>query len=120
MPMRKSGYVYILANKRHGIPYIGVTSDFEARFSEHCSREMSSFTKRYNLDKLVYYETFDDIADAIAREKQLKRWHREWKINLIEGVNPDWRDLSLDWTGEEVLPAGSASAFPRDPETSSG
>ena len=77
--------------------YIGVTSNLQKRVWEHKSKVVEGFTEKYNVDKLVYYETTDSIESAIKREKQLKNWHREWKINLIKENNPDFRDLSLDW-----------------------
>lgn len=89
----KRGYVYILANRHEGTLYIGVTSDLVKRVYEHKSKAVAGFSKQYNLDKLVYYEIFEDIEEAIKREKQLKNWHREWKINLIEQKNKNWNDL---------------------------
>ena len=77
--------------------YIGVTSNLPKRVWEHKSKVVEGFTEKYSVDKLVYYETTDSIESAIKREKQLKNWHREWKINLIKEKNPDFRDLSLDW-----------------------
>jgi putative endonuclease len=91
--MNKLGYVYILTNKKDGTLYVGVTSDLSKRIHEHKTKPVSSFTKTYNLDKLVYYEVSDSIVQAITREKQLKNWHRQWKIDLIERNNPDWNDL---------------------------
>jgi putative endonuclease len=88
------GYVYILTNKPKGTLYIGVTSDLIKRIWEHKEKVVEGFSKRYNLTSLVYYEQTEDIESAIAREKQLKNWHREWKINLIEQTNPAWKDLS--------------------------
>ena len=97
----KGGFVYILTNKPRGTLYIGVTSDMESRLTEHRAGSLGSFASRYNLHRLVHLEPFDDIETAIAREKQLKRWRREWKVNLVEEAYPDWRDLAGDWTGEE-------------------
>ncbi len=74
--------------------YIGVTNDLERRMYEHKHKLIEGFSKKYNLTKLVYYEIYNNINDAIKREKQLKNWHREWKIKLIENMNPEWRDLS--------------------------
>ena len=90
-------YVYILASKRNGTLYIGVTNDLARRMSEHKSKEVAGFTKKYNVGVLVYYETTNDINSAIAREKCLKKWERAWKIRLIEEDNPMWHDLSLDF-----------------------
>ena len=91
--MNKTGYVYILSNKKEGTLYIGVTSDLVKRVYEHKNKVVPGFSKLYNLDKLVYYEIFNDIEEAIKREKQLKNWHREWKINLIKETNIEWNDL---------------------------
>ena len=76
--------------------YVGVTSSLAQRLDQHYSSEAESFTKRYWLKRIVYLEEFDSIVEAIAREKQLKRWHRQWKINQIESVNPKWKDLLRD------------------------
>jgi putative endonuclease len=86
-------YVYILTNQRHTVIYTGVTNDIARRAWEHREKPLKGFTKQYNVNKLVYYETFNDINTAIAREKQLKTWNREWKENLINKTNPDWHDL---------------------------
>ena len=89
-------YVYILTNKNNKVLYIGVTNDLERRIFEHKNKLVEGFTKKYNLNKLIYYEMTEDINSAIEREKQLKNWHRDWKINLINSFNPTWKDLSLD------------------------
>jgi len=86
-------HVYILSNKFEGSLYIGITNDLIRRVYEHKQRIGDGFTKKYNLTKLVYAEEFDNPNDAIAREKQLKSWRRQWKINLIESINPNWNDL---------------------------
>jgi len=86
-------WVYILTNKPRGTLYIGVTGGIDDRMERHLKKEGSKFTARYNLTRLVYFEEFQYILDAIAREKQLKNWHRAWKINLIEQENPNWNDL---------------------------
>ena len=91
----KQGYVYILGNNRPTL-YIGVTSDLNKRLNEHKAGEIEGFSNKYNLKKLLYFEYYEDINDAIAREKQLKRWHREWKLNLIKEMNPQFEDLSID------------------------
>ncbi len=88
--------VYILASKRHGTLYIGVTNDVAKRLSEHRSGHGSKFVREYKLNILVHIELFQDSRDAIAREKQLKKWNRDWKIALIERENPDWQDLTPD------------------------
>ena len=98
-------YVYILTNSDNNVLYIGVTNDLEKRLYEHKEHLIEGFTNKYNVNKLVYYEQTNDIDSAIRREKQLKNWHREWKMNLIQEHNPYWKDLY-----KEVI----------DPETSSG
>ena len=90
----KEYFVYILTNNRNTVFYIGVTNDLERRIYEHKNKYVAGFTKRYNITKLVYYEECSSIKDALAREKQLKNWHREWKINLIKNLNPNMNDLS--------------------------
>ncbi|WFU76009.1 MULTISPECIES: GIY-YIG nuclease family protein [unclassified Bradyrhizobium] len=86
-------YVYILASKKYGTLYIGVTSDLVRRVYEHKTKVVPGFTKRYGVDKLVLFETFDDPLSAIAREKELKKWRRDWKTRLIDEQNPNWDDL---------------------------
>ncbi len=90
-------FVYILASKKNGVLYIGVTNDLKRRLMEHKSKIVRGFTSRYNVDKLVYFEQFTNINEAIKREKRLKKWNRQWKIELIEKDNPDWRDLGESW-----------------------
>jgi putative endonuclease len=87
-------YVYILASRRHGTLYIGITNSLQKRLEEHRSGKGSEFVKKYGVYRLVYTETYVRVEEAIAREKQLKRWKRDWKIELIERENPEWRDLS--------------------------
>ena len=87
-------YVYILASRRNGTLYIGVTNSLQKRLEEHRRGKGSSFVKTYGVYRLVYVEAFERADEAIAREKQLKRWKRDWKIELIERENPEWRDLS--------------------------
>ena len=96
--MRKQPCVYILASQRNGTLYIGVTSDIIKRGWEHRNDVVAGFTKKYAVHRLVYYELHGDMVSAIAREKQLKKWYRAWKLRLIEEHNPTWRDL---W--EEIL-----------------
>lgn len=87
-------YVYIITNKPKGTLYIGVTNSVQRRFFEHSNtRNLGSFSDKYHLNKLVYFEQTQSISDAIAREKQLKNWNRAWKIELIEKMNPEWLDL---------------------------
>ena len=90
-------FVYILASKRNGTLYIGLTNNLETRIKQHKSKLIDGFTKKYNVTNLVYFEIFKDINEAIKREKQLKKWKREWKIKLIEEKNINWSDLSKDW-----------------------
>ncbi|WP_299555547.1 GIY-YIG nuclease family protein [Seonamhaeicola sp.] len=97
-------WVYIITNKPNGVLYIGVTGGLDDRMERHVAGKGAFFAVKYKLKILVYYEEFQFIEDAIKREKQLKNWHRQWKINLIESVNPNWDNL---WS-------------PLDPETSSG
>jgi putative endonuclease len=87
-------YVYILASGRHGTLYIGVCNDLSNRLTLHRAGRGSEFVKKYGVTRLVYMETYASPQEAIAREKQLKNWHRDWKIRLIEEDNPDWSDLS--------------------------
>ncbi len=87
-------YVYILASKRHGTSYIGITNDLRRRMEEHRLGMGSKFVRQYRVLRLVYVETYDDPESAIRREKQLKKWNRDWKIRLIEEENLEWRDLS--------------------------
>ncbi len=95
----KSYYVHILANKRNGTLYIGVTSDLVKRVWQHKNKAMEGFTADYDVDKLVYFEDTADVVSAIAREKQLKKWNRAWKIKLIEEKNSNWKDLYNDIVG---------------------
>ena len=94
--MGKDFWVYILASKRNGTLYIGVTSDLAKRIWEHRNGVVEGLSHRYEVDKLVYCEPFDDAESAITREKQMKKWRRAWKIELIENSNPEWRDLYDD------------------------
>ena len=89
----KKPVTYILANKIHGTLYIGVTSDLIKRVWQHKQKSEKGFTKKYNIEKLVYYEMHATMEEAIAREKRVKKWNREWKIELIEKYNYEWRDL---------------------------
>ncbi len=91
--MDKSSYVYILADKPYGTLYIGVTSDLVRRVWQHKEGFVAGFTRKYKVKNLVWYEIHTDIISAITREKQIKEWHRNWKINLIQSTNPAWHDL---------------------------
>jgi putative endonuclease len=88
-----AAYVYIMSNRRNGVLYVGVTTNLPKRSFEHREGLVDGFTKRYGLKSLVYYEIFDDVRDAIQREKAMKHWPRAWKVRLIHGVNPEWKDL---------------------------
>jgi len=105
--MRKY-YVYIMINKRNTVLYVGTTRNLEYRIWQHKNKTVKGFTSRYNIDKLVYYEEFSLAIEAVMREKQLKNWHRQWKINLVRLMNPAFDDLAAGWYDF------------RDPETSSG
>lgn len=89
----KNYYIYILASQRNGTLYIGVTSDLIRRVQEHKQDLIYGFTKKYKVHNLVYYEQTEDVYAAMSREKALKKWNRQWKINLIEKENPNWKDL---------------------------
>lgn len=92
--MPKTYYVYILTSKRNGTLYIGVTNDLGRRVWEHREGLVAGFTKTYGVKALVHYEVFEDVAAAIHREARLKKYKRDWKLNLIEERNPDWKDLA--------------------------
>lgn len=90
----KQYYVYVLASKKNGVLYIGVTNNLVKRINEHKAGLKANFTDRYYIKRLVYFEILENITDAIIREKRLKKWNRSWKIRLIEQDNPEWRDIS--------------------------
>jgi putative endonuclease len=104
-------YTYIMSNYGRNVFYVGVTSNIQARVGEHKNGEGGKFTSKYKCHYLMYFEEFDWIRDAIAREKNLKNWKREWKINLIKSKNLEFKDLSEEWLKKPVV---------KDPETSSG
>ena len=95
----KQYFIYILASKRNGTLYLGITSNLLKRVYEHKNNLIEGFTKKYNVHTLVYYEPYNDIYDAIAREKNIKKWKRRWKIELIEKSNPKWEDLYYRLSG---------------------
>jgi len=95
-------YIYIMTNTSKTL-YVGVTNNLMRRVYEHKTKRIKGFTKKYNITKLVYYEEYKYIDKAIWREKQLKNWHRQWKINLIEETNKNWEDLSNDWFTKDEL-----------------
>ena len=86
-------YVYLLASKKQGTLYLGVTNDIVRRVHEHRTKAVKGFTSRYDVHKLVWFEIYDDVVTAIAWEKELKKWRRDWKVRLIEEQNPGWADL---------------------------
>jgi len=88
-----SAYIYILANKKNGTIYTGVTNDIVKRVFEHRQGFVEGFSKKYDVKRLVYFDSFESIYDAITMEKRIKRWRREWKLALIEKLNPEWHDL---------------------------
>ena len=89
-----TAHVYVLASRRNGTLYVGVTTNLAARIDAHKNKLVAGFTRRYGVDKLVHVETFESILEARGRERSLKRWHRKWKLELIEKSNPHWDDLS--------------------------
>ncbi len=111
MRQERQPCVYILTSQPRGTLYIGVTSDLIGRLWQHRNGVVEGFTSRYNVHRLVRYELFGEMEGAILREKQLKRWHRQWKINLIESENPDWHDLAIGLgfppVGPRRIPDGS-------------
>lgn len=96
--MDRSSYVYILSSECYGTLYVGVTSHLVKRVWQHREGQADGFTKTYHVKRLVWFEVHGDIMAAIAREKQLKKWKRAWKVDLIQKTNPDWRDLYEDFT----------------------
>ena len=92
--MSRTFYVYMLASRYRGTIYVGVSNDISRRVGEHKSGIVKAFTQRYKVHRLVYFEAYDSILEARARERVLKRWRREWKFDLIEKLNPDWHDLA--------------------------
>jgi putative endonuclease len=99
-------YIYVLTNKNHKVMYVGVTNDLMRRIQEHKQKKISGFTKKYNVDQLVYFEHTQDANAAVAREKQLKGWLRIKKNELVETMNPSWRDLSEEWQRDPSLRSG--------------
>ncbi|WP_421764369.1 GIY-YIG nuclease family protein [Ekhidna sp.] len=94
----KEYFVYILTNYSKTVLYTGMTNDLERRVFEHKQKlDPNSFTRKYQVDQLVWYESHNDVNEAISREKLIKKWKREWKVELIKKDNPDWKDLSIGW-----------------------
>lgn len=100
IPMDKTYYVYIMTNKKDGVLYIGSTSNLEQRVYKHKLKLIDGFSKNYNTTTLVYFETTNSAQAMIERERQLKHWKREWKVNLINENNPQWEDVSLEHEGD--------------------
>jgi putative endonuclease len=105
MPRERQPCVYILASGQHGTLYTGVTSDLLARVTRHRTGALPGFSKQYGVTRLVWYEMADTMEAAITREKQIKKWRREWKVNLIEARNPQWADLAIGLGLPPVIPA---------------
>ena len=97
MPKEHRYFVYLLTNWNNKVMYLGVTNDLERRIYEHKNKTVRGFTEKYNVNKLVYFEETPDVRVAIAREKEVKKWRREKKNNLVVAVNPEWEDLSKEW-----------------------
>ena len=97
MASENNYYVYVLTNWNNNVMYIGVTNDLTRRIYEHKTKLVNGFTQKYNVDKLVYFEVTRDVYEAITREKEIKKWRREKKDNLVTTINPDWNDLSQEW-----------------------
>ena len=104
-PVKLHYYVYILASKRNGTLYIRITNNLLRRSYQHKVEIIEGFTQKYKVNKLVYFESYDSPKDAIQREKKLKKWNREWKIELIESKNPKWEDLSINLLPGFPLPS---------------
>jgi putative endonuclease len=118
--MNKQPVVYILASQTRGTLYIGATSDIMRRIHQHREGAIPGFTADHGVKRLVHMEPYADMPSAIAREKQLKGWRRDWKIALIEDANETWRDLALDLGFEPLHPKRELTASRMDPESSSG
>ena len=97
MSTERKYYVYLFVNWNNKVIYVGMTSDLQKRIYEHKHKLVKGFTEKYNVNKLVYYEETTDVHTALAREKEIKKWRREKKDNLVKTMNPRWRDLSLEW-----------------------
>ena len=115
--MKQKGYVYFVSNAYNNVLYIGVTNSLKRRSLEHANKLGSRFTIKYNCGKLVYYEVYPDIEQAIAREKLLKRYKRKWKDKLVESINPNWLDLSVKFVDDPAL-RGDSPVKPANDEMS--
>lgn len=114
----KPAFVYILASKKNGTLYTGITSDLERRMYQHRHHLFEGFTSKYDVTRLVWFAQGDDIASAISLEKKIKNRHRQWKIDLIEKTNPDWIDLAADWV-DSATPRHSARTLREQSESQS-
>ena len=99
--LMKNMYVYIITSQKNGTLYVGVTSNLVRRMYEHQNKIIKGFSTKYDVSMLVYYEVFQSMISAIAREKQIKKWNRDWKLKLIENLNSKWKDLSKESLSEE-------------------
>jgi len=97
MSSRKFYYIYLLASKKNGTLYVGITNNLRRRIFEHKNKLIDGFTKKHGVDQLVYFEQHSDVRAALAREKSLKKWKRTWKLELVEKINPEWKDLSKEF-----------------------
>jgi len=97
MPSTRRYYVYLITNWNNKVMYVGVTNNLERRIYEHKKKLVKGFTKKYNVNKLVYFEETQDVTNAINREKEIKKWRREKKNQLVNRINPTWEDLTLEW-----------------------
>jgi putative endonuclease len=104
--MGRAYYVYIMTNQMYGTFYVGVTNDLMGRVWEHRSKAVGGFTEKHRLDRLVWYELHEDPYEAITREKRIKKWNRDWKVNLIQRMNPGWDDLYEDLIHAREVAAG--------------
>jgi putative endonuclease len=89
--------VYTLTNKPNGVLYVGMTNELDRRITEHKTKQIKGFTYKYNVDQLVYFEEFETYHEAFQKERQMKKWKRDWKVELIENKNPEWKDLANSW-----------------------
>ena len=108
-----AGYLYILASRRYGTLYTGCTTDLPKRIHEHRAGPVPGFTRKYGVKRLVYFEEYDDVSDAIVRERRVKQWRRGWKIHPIEKDNPDWADLAVSVLGFEPIDGVPSQSDPQ-------
>jgi putative endonuclease len=113
MPSTRRYYVYLITNWNNKVMYVGVTNNLEFRIYEHKNKLIKGFTKKHNVNKLVYFEETQDVTAAINREKEIKKWRREKKNQLVNMINPTWKDLSLEW--QRFLPGGDPKCNTKSP-----